>query len=216
MVHIQNSEHLHTGTLILTGFGPFPDVPENASSTLVPDLGRLARQEFPRLRIVTRILPTEWSAGPKRLLALIRSERPTLTLQFGVTNEAQGFRIETRAQNRCGETADATSALPPALTLVANGPSALKATIPTRDIVRRLNAQGVPAELSRDAGNYLCNAVFYHALAALQDGGTSEATCGFIHIPRDLSQTPLTYEEALSGSLEIIRICLAHRHGAEG
>jgi pyroglutamyl-peptidase len=216
MARAHTSQRPHSGTLLLTGFGPFPDVPKNATAKLVPDLGRRARQEFSGLRVVTRILPTEWNVGPKQLAALIQRERPVVAVHFGVTNDANGFRIETRAQNRCGAKPDAKAALPPALTLAADGPAALNATIPTRDIVRHLQALGLPAVLSSDAGDYLCNAIFYHALTALQDGGASPSMCGFIHIPRDFPQPQMTYAEALRGSLEIIRICLGRRHGAEG
>lgn len=202
----------HHGSILLTGFGPFPDVPSNVTAKLVPDLGRRARKQFPAHRIVTRILPTEWHTGPVRLARLLRRESPVLALHFGVATGAAGLRIETVARNACRDAADATGAMPLAPLLSRSGPGDLEATIPTRDIERRLSALGLPAHLSDDAGGYLCNAILYHSLLAACGPGNARLT-GFIHIPPDLSGPPLTYPDAVRASLEIIRVCLAHtRH----
>ena len=198
---------VHRNTILLTGFGPFPGVAENATAKLIPDLGRLTRRAFPAHRIVTGILPTEWQAAPARLKALIRRTRPTLVLHFGVAREAKGFRIETTARNQCRQADDARGAGPADVCLVASGPPQLPVTIPTRDIVRALKQQGLAADLSRDAGGYLCNAVLYHSLAAAAEAESPRMT-GFIHIPAEIPGPHIACEEALAGGLELIRVCL--------
>ena len=191
--------------VLLTGFGPFPSVAENVTAQLVPDLGRRAQKAFPSHTFITGILPTEWQAGPDTLLTLIARVKPALVLHFGVTRDAQGFRLEQQARNACQFKGDALGAHPPAPGLAAEGADCHPVTIPTRDIVNRLHNLGLPAHLSGDAGGYLCNAVLYHSLAAAAQDCRKT---GFIHIPVDLSGPPLMYPDAVRGGLEIIRVCL--------
>ena len=198
---------LHHGAILLTGFGPFPGVTNNVTAKLIPDLGRLARRTFPAHRVVTGILPTEWQAAPARLKSLLRRAQPALVLHFGVAREANGFRIETTARNQCRHAKDACGAWPEHTCLAPSGPPLLHVIIPTRDIVRALRRQGFAAELSSDAGGYLCNAVLYHSLAAAPDAMGARMT-GFIHIPAEIPGPHLTYEQALAGCLEAIRVCL--------
>ena len=49
--------------ILLTGFGPFPSVPANATSLLVPRIAEAARTAFPGIAFEVRTLPTEWAAG---------------------------------------------------------------------------------------------------------------------------------------------------------
>ena len=128
-------------------------------------------------------------------------------LHFGVAKVAQGFRIETQGTNTCRMTADAAGAMPPSLELLTNGAPAHAVTIPTRDIVERLSALGIPASRSEDAGRYLCNAILYHSLL-LASRAMRPCKAGFIHIPADLSGPALDEAAALKGGLEIIRVCL--------
>lgn len=193
--------------ILLAGFGPFPDVPENASARVVTKLAEQARVQFSSVRFITEIFPTEWQAAPQRLSQLFRELRPTLMLLFGVAREAKGFRIETQGVNACAMRTDAAGECPTALQVTPEGPPSYAVTIPTRDIVEHLQARGLPATLSDDAGGYLCNAVLYHALT-LARGAQRPCQAGFIHIPVDLSVPPLDEAAALAGGLEIIRVCL--------
>lgn len=194
-------------TVLLTGFGPFPGVAENATASLVPGLAERAAEAFPAYHFITDILPTEWRAAPERLAALLARVRPMLVLHFGVARGLSALRIETQGLNTCRSEADGCGAPPIAAELEAEGTWARAVTIPTSDIVARLERAGLPVELSDDAGGYLCNAVLYHSLAHAGAADVPPAT-GFIHIPADLSKPPLTFEATLTGGLEIIRACL--------
>ena len=193
--------------VLLTGFGPFPGVPDNASAQLVLRLVEMARDTFGGVDFVTEIFPADWQAAPERLSELFSKHQPILMLHFGVARAAQGFRIETQGTNTCRMTRDATGAMPLGLQLLTNGKTAHPVTIPTRDIVERLSALGIPASLSEDAGSYLCNAILYHSLL-LSRRAMRQCRAGFIHIPADLSGPPLDEAAALKGGLEIIRVCL--------
>lgn len=193
--------------ILLTGFGPFPTVANNASAGLVAALAKRARDEFPDCKIMFAVLPTEWEKAPAQLGGLLAGFEPDIVLSFGVARDATGFRIETQGLNACRLAPDAAGQPPFGSVLRANGPISHACTAPLMAIIDRLGACGLPVSLSDDAGGYLCNAVFYHTLeaAAARGGGMSVA---FIHIPADLSTGPLTFEMALSGAIEIIRASL--------
>ena len=195
-------------SVLLTGFGPFPGVTENATARLVPQLALRAAAVFPAYTFHHDILKTAWGAAPERAAHLIATHQPVLALHFGVAREADGFRIERTAQNLCRIAADVTGCLPTAAQLDCAGPDARTSGIDAAVLALRLEALGYPVSISDDAGAYLCNAVLYHSLAAAEALAIRPCRSGFIHIPADLSGPPLSFPEALEGSMEIIRAML--------
>jgi pyroglutamyl-peptidase len=232
-------------TVLLTGFGPFPKVPENATSVLVPALAAAARQQFTGMRLHAEILPTEWASAPARLDELMREWSPSLVLQFGVSPRAKGFVFETRARNeRDVKSVDATGCPPPAAAIAEDGADILRSGLPVAELVRRLRSLGLPAVRSHNAGKYICNALLYHGLARLPQIETVSGNVplvGFVHLPTDIPARPapklsqselasgpdpqpkyvahsLTMKGALAGGLAIIATCLevAAREKAAG
>jgi pyroglutamyl-peptidase len=192
-------------TVLLTGFGPFPGVPNNASADLVRKVVRLSRRMLPEFQFAVAVLPTEWTRAPRMVAALHRRHRPILTLHFGVASGARSIRLEKEARNFCRSAPDAAGALPSASALCQDGPQARPATISVKTIAKELNTRGYRASISDDAGGYLCNAVLYHSLALAE--AREGCRVGFIHIPSDLSD-PLRMTEAIQGAAEIIKIAL--------
>jgi pyroglutamyl-peptidase len=197
----------HRPVVLLTGFGPFPGMPENVTGQIVGAVARQARKEFPVHQFHIRTLATEWRAAPKRVDALFRKYQPVLALHFGVAQGADGFRLETQGLNVCRPAEDAAGCMPRAAELVAEGADAYAATLPVKAIALRLRSKGYPVSISDDAGGYLCNAVLYHALHTVAATGCP-CKVGFVHIPPDLSGPPLTFDAAVAGSLEIVRCML--------
>lgn len=196
-------------SVLLTGFGPFPGVADNVTALLVPELAARASAAVPECTFHHDVLDTAWGAAPGRAARLIARHRPVLALHFGVAREACGFRIERTAQNLCRSAADVTGCLPATTHLDSMGPETRATSLDTAQLTRRLAQLGYPVSISDDAGAYLCNAVLYHSLAATEALAGHRCQAGFIHLPADLSGPPLTFQDALEGSLEIIRACLA-------
>lgn len=202
---------------MLTGFGPFPGVPQNVSERFVAKLAHLAARRFSAHRVVARILPTEWERAPARLETLYERERPKLVLHFGVSSDADAYVLEHVAHNVCRPAEDAAGALPPDRVVVQGGADTLVAKLPAEDIVERLRALHVPVRMSEDAGGYLCNAILYRSLLIASRRGRPEAV-GFFHIPnaippalgktRETGVARFDWGTALIGGLEIIRTCL--------
>lgn len=203
-------------TILLTGFGPFPGVPWNASGEFARDLGVAARARLDGWRVEDAILPTEWRAGPERLRALWRETNPLLALHFGVSPKARGFVIETSARNTADLALDASGQLPETGCISHHGPNRCPVTVPAARILDRLHVLGFPASLSRDAGSYLCNAVLYHSLTRTGARG-GRPMAGFIHLPANLGggtrPDPMSWQDAVAGGLEILDVCLAHAGG---
>lgn len=191
-------------TVFLTGFGPFPGVPENVSEDIARAVAEKARHAFPKTRFETAILPVTWQGGPEALLAELDRLKPDIAIHFGVAASATGFQLETAARNHCRLADDATGCHPPALRISADGPNARSTSLPLDSIVAALTRLGLPVALSDDAGGYLCNATLYHSLAHAETAARARPT-GFVHIPVALRGEPLDFEQALAGGFEIVR-----------
>jgi pyroglutamyl-peptidase len=205
-------------TVLVTGFGPFPGVPVNATMRLLPELARAAHRQFPDVHLAAEVLPTEWVTAPRRLERLLAELAPDFALHFGVSSRARGFEIERRARNVCAMQPDAVGLPPSAAQLSDGGAEHLHASVPVEHIVTRLRRRGIPAFASRDAGAYLCNATLYHSLSSARQAPGRRI--GFVHLPASLARPggpnrgrsgacPLTWEQALGGALEILAVCLA-------
>lgn len=201
----------NTPTVLITGFGPFPGVSINATSTLAPSVASAARKVFPDIDFNYAVLPTDWT-GARSLLDELKSQlSPEVSLHFGVSDSAQGFVIETTAKNICKSMEDAAGRLPKYETLYNDDSDQRLSTFPSDTIISELRKSGLPAEHSQDAGGYLCNAVLYQSLRFDEDH-TNHGCTGFIHVPVTLgcrdTKPPFTMPMAIDGSMTILRACL--------
>jgi pyroglutamyl-peptidase len=188
----------------------------------------MSSRRLPGFAVHAEILPTEWQAGPKQLVSLLDRLEPKIALHFGVSHRARGFVVETRAMNLRRDILDACGEVPGDVCVVNDGPGELRATLPTGLIVDMLRRKGLPVQVSRDAGGYLCNAILYHSLdaarrRALERGATPEGSArvgarrGFIHIPdrlagvqtgkvRRAQSSLLDWEQAIEGGISIMEL----------
>jgi pyroglutamyl-peptidase len=59
------------------------------------------------------------------------------------------------------------------------GPLAFRSTLPVDELAATLRDADIPVEISRDAGGFLCNHVFYVLMQTLKPGRAG----GFVHVP---------------------------------
>lgn len=169
--------------ILICAFGPFPGVAVNPSQQLASDLLRLRRPALCGIQIALEILPTRWDALA-RLDARLAAFDPDAVLLLGVAARRRRVSIEMQAVNATRAAPDAARRHPPARHLAADGPPLLRTCVPAGPLANALRRIGIPATPSRDAGRYLCNASYFHALAwAGRQSGRPRPVL-FVHLPR--------------------------------
>jgi pyroglutamyl-peptidase len=66
--------------------------------------------------------------------------------------------------------------------IAPNGPALARAHVPAEAMAEAIRSEGLPVEISEDAGDYLCNYVFYRLLTELA-ATPSGPSAAFLHIP---------------------------------
>ena len=212
--------HPHRPVILVTGFGPFPGAPRNASGVLAEELATLAARRLPGFTVRAAALPTEWAAAPRELGRLLDEHDPVIAVHFGISRRARGFVVEMRARNATALVRDACGSFPTAGCVVDDGPDEIASTLPVNLIAARLRQLGLPVQISRDAGDYLCNALLYHSLAEVRrrPPGAGSLRRGFIHLPdrllpgergssRTATPSRLDWDGAIAGGLAILSAC---------
>lgn len=180
------------GPLILvTGFGPFEEHARNPSGELAE---KLNGQMFAGVRIVGLRTEVCWREAWNSIYRAVRDYSPDCLLCLGLAPEPL-IRLELLAKNVAFPCEDAKGQKPdlfPMFRIANDAPAALWTSLPVewlRDQFRQrakalspLRAQGtiLRATISSDAGYYLCNYVFFHAMHFLGDNTPYR---GFVHIP---------------------------------
>ncbi len=163
--------------VLVTGFGPFPGVPDNPSAAIVERLGEVAGAQLVRHR-----LATEWAALDG-LAALFTRVRPRIAVHVGVAARARRVRIEAVAVAACDPSVDAAGRLPPSAGESATPPRRRRVRTAAAPLAAAARRTGAPAGVSGDAGRYLCNALLYRSLA-LAEGATRPHLAVFVHVPQ--------------------------------
>jgi|GEM_PF-2660901 len=128
-------------------------------------------------------------AAGAALHKLLTELRPDAVLCVGQYGGANCIRVERVAINlRDARIADNAGKQPTDEPVVAGGPDAYFATIPTREIVDALRERGIPAQLSYSAGTFVCNNLLYCALHESERSNPAPR-CGFVHVPYLPEQT---------------------------
>ena len=126
------------------------------------------------------LLPTDYRRSWAKLRRLCASFAPDMVVHFGLSARADRIRVEDWARNTIDPRKPDASGFAPRLGRAArSGAPVLQSTFPAADIVAALKAAGFDAELSDDAGDYVCNATLYRSLAHARAG----RRVGFIHVP---------------------------------
>jgi pyroglutamyl-peptidase len=163
--------------VLITGFGPFPGAPFNPSATLAKALARRRRPALAGIERATHAFATTYASVDRDLPKLF-AQKPDVVLMFGVAGRRRQLCIETRARNAVSLLfPDASGQRPRHGVIKRRGPAALAGNAP---FARLAGAAGPRARLSRDAGRYLCNYVFWRVLEQVR--GTRPLV-QFVHMP---------------------------------
>ena len=190
--------------ILLTGFGPYPGVPENPSGWLAETLA--ARAPSHDYDLQARVLPTEWEAVAALTPRLHQTLQPHVMIHFGVSPRAKTLRIERSAHNRAASRTDARGALPDTPAISSGGAMRLDTGLPVTQLAAHLRTQGMPARTSRSCGRYLCNFLYYRSL---QWAHAQTRDALFVHIPPPSQGGPFSEDVLLHAGKETLHSVLS-------
>lgn len=169
-------------TILITGFGRFPGAPTNPTVAIATRLARAGRRRG--MNCVAHVFATTYASVDRELPALIATHRPDAILMFGLAARRRHVSIELVARNRMSTWfPDAAGMVPPRAAIVTGAGASVRGLVPFSTLLAAARATRVKTIVSRDAGNYLCNYVYWRALesAAAPDGPRRVV---FVHVPR--------------------------------
>ncbi|HEY7652055.1 MAG TPA: pyroglutamyl-peptidase I [Methylomirabilota bacterium] len=166
--------------ILLTGFEPFDGDSVNPSGEVAKRLdGRLVGDCVVR----SAILPVQHEAARAVVAPLLEAPGLAAVVQLGLAGGRARISLERVAVNVMDYSRpDAHGQVLRDATCVAGGPAAYLSTLPLREMLAALTAEGIPATISNTAGTYLCNDISYTTLHALTQRGLT-IPAGFIHLP---------------------------------
>jgi pyroglutamyl-peptidase len=188
--------------LLVTGFGPFPNMPRNPSAALARRVAASPRWRLLGIEVTCRTLTTAYSALATELDPALAKDKPDAVLMIGVAGRSTRIRIESRGTSRRSmlfpDVSGKTAAAP-----ASGGHGQRWTRLPPVKALRALRRQALPSRISRDAGRYLCNASYFRALAL-------PVPVLFVHIPKPHGARPwtgaaatprLSYDQRLGAAL---------------
>lgn len=193
------------GPVLVLGFGPFPGMPANPSAGLARRLGRMRRPALADVRLCVEILPTTWQAVAQAP-DLIARLRPSAILMLGVAGRRRKVCVEIQAVNAAADAPDARRCHPSGRAMMTGAPRVLRSSANAPRLRAALHR--VPAALSRDAGRYLCNALYFQMLRTLAIEPTPVPAV-FVHIPRGPRHGRPAFEQRLTSAMGDLLVALA-------
>jgi pyroglutamyl-peptidase len=166
-------------SVLITGFGPFPGAPFNPTGPLVQRLGARRRPALASVTRVTHVFRTSYAAVDAELPKLVARHRPDVLLLFGLAARTPYLRIEALARNALtAAVPDASGRILKTACIRPGGPIGIPGRAPFWRLAQAARGAGVPVRLSRNAGSYLCNYLYWSALEQSQPSRVV-----FVHVP---------------------------------
>lgn len=167
--------------LLLTGFEPFGGSRVNASWEMALfENGRTVAGH----RVVAAQLPVVFGECTERLREQIGLHKPAIIICLGEADRGC-ISIERSAVNLIdARIADNRGNMPRNAPVISGGPTGYFSTLPINAMRDAVEETTVPVELSKSAGHYVCNALFYglmHELSVRRD--LAHVRGGFVHVP---------------------------------
>lgn len=168
-----------TNTVLVTGFAPFGGESVNPSWEAVRQLP----DSIDGAQIMKLEVPVAFGEDGRALEKGISQYSPDIVICVGQAGGRSEITPEKVAINyRDAIMEDNEGNRPTDCSILADGPAAYFTTLPVRNMVHRLQDNGIPASVSYSAGTFVCNDLMYtllHLTATKYQG----IRAGFIHVP---------------------------------
>jgi pyroglutamyl-peptidase len=128
-------------------------------------------------------IPLRYHQIKSTIEGLISEYSPEIILCTGIA-PTRGIRLEINARNLVSNPFYPYNdgAMFDNQPLEQDGPKRIKTRLPVEDILLALSEKRISASISKSAGAFGCNQIFYHVMYFLERT-KNEAVAGFIHIP---------------------------------
>ena len=175
-----------TRTILVTGFEPFGGEAVNASWEAARKLDGWRLGEF---AAVARLLPCAYQASVREFVRAIETLEPEAVLMTGQAARRSVICVERFARNLDDAAApDNLGLVRRAVSIFEGAPERLQATAPVRAIADAIREARIPARVSRNAGGFVCNHLYFGALRYLGALGRPTRAV-FLHLPATPEQT---------------------------
>ncbi|NMD37332.1 MAG: pyroglutamyl-peptidase I [Christensenellaceae bacterium] len=168
--------------ILISGFEGFGGESTNPSA----DVLNFIPDQFDNIIISKIVLPVTFSGSFNVLKPNIAGKSHVIML--GQAGGSDAIRLEKTAVNLINcKIADNEGNLIKNKTIISNGPNSYNSTLPIDNMLNALFAKGIRAQISKSAGEFVCNYIFYNCMHYIVENNIS-AKAGFIHLPYEEQQ----------------------------
>ncbi len=192
--------------VLVSGFEPFAGGKINPTEKIVESI---QKDEIPypnEITLESIVLPVRFIDSYECLKEKINTFNPDVIIAFGLASDRAAIELEEIAVNTIhSNIPDNSGTIISKSPINQTGPEFYKSTLPLLGIEAKLKQEGLPVNLSKSAGTFVCNYLFYRMMEDNQD---TQRLCGFIHVPHLAEQVkdraPSISMEDLKKSVSII------------
>ena len=166
------------------GFMPFGPYRYNPTQDIAERLHKSAMFTGD-LRIIGKALPVSYKRAPAQAIELIEEYHPQIILGMGLASRKRGITIEIRGNNRKTSPyrdIDGEYYYGDGHPIDRNGKPFYCTTADEKQIIHRINKNGIAALLSYDAERFVCNALIYGVAKYIAETDR-EVQFSYMHTP---------------------------------
>lgn len=165
--------------ILLTGFEPYWDYPENSSWAVAE---KVTACGISGVDIVAEQMPVSFERVATALRNAVEKHRPDLIIMLGQSGGSDRVKLERVALNMMdSKLADNDGVIPNEESINPNTPTALFTNMPIKSLRAAIEEQSVAVKISNSCGLYVCNRLYYEALLLCQEQPQIRAI--FVHLP---------------------------------
>ena len=171
--------------ILVTGFDPFGGESVNPAWEAVSRLP----ETINGAEVVRMLIPTSFKRAPHAILEKVREYHPDYVISVGQAAGRTAITPERIAINMMSASIpDNDGEQPTEQKIEDNGPDGYFSLLPVVEMVKAIEAAGLPGRISNTAGTFVCNRVMYSVLHACHTE-FPKMRSGFIHVPCIPEQT---------------------------
>lgn len=165
--------------LLLTGFEPYWDYPENSSWAVAEEV---TARGVSGAEIAAVQLPVSFARVATALRRAVADHNPDLVVMLGQSGGSDKVKLERVALNMMdAKLADNDGFVADEMPINPAMPAALFAPLPIKSLRDAVERQGIAVKISNSCGLYVCNRLYYESLLLCRERQTMQAI--FVHLP---------------------------------